>query len=135
MYGLCPSISPLKLQAAIVNILFATGGLEVYKGCSGIKSIIDLLGLAGLLLVMVPSDWMKRILLPVVAVLIGFLVNGVRVVLMGILVASSNLTAFEYWHVGDGSLIFSTISVLLFGLFCFGMFRINIKETENLDAV
>ena len=112
-----------------VNIILPMGGLEVYQGCSGMKNILELWGLAVLVLVMFPTDWRKRILVPAMAIFIGFVVNGVRVVLMGVLVASSNQTGFEYWHTGDGSLIFSMISVLIFGLFCFFV-RLD-EETKN----
>jgi len=45
-------------------------------------------------------------LFPIVAVLVAFVVNGVRVALMAILVAYSSQEAFEYWHTGTGSEIF-----------------------------
>ena len=118
-----------------VNIILPMGGLEVYQGCSGMKNILELWGLAILLLVMFPTDWMKRILVPFMAIFIGFVVNGFRVVLMGVLVASSNQTGFEYWHKGDGSLIFSMISVLIFGLFCFFGLRLDEGKTKNQDSV
>jgi hypothetical protein len=30
--------------------------------------------------------------------------------------------AFDYWHTGQGSLVFSMIAVLLFGVFCWFAF-------------
>jgi len=75
----------------------------------------------------------KKILVLLVAVLVGFIVNGVRVALMAVLVALSQQDAFEYWHQGDGSLIFSMIGVLLFGLFCH--FLLLQSASENQDTV
>ncbi len=118
-----------------VNIILPMGGLEVYQGCSGMKNILELWGLAVLVLVMFPTDWRKRILVPAMAIFIAFVVNGVRVILMGVLVASSNQTGFEYWHTGDGSLIFSMVSVLIFGLFCFFGLRLDEDKTKNKDSV
>ena len=124
----------IEVSRTGVNIIFPAGGLEVYQGCSGMKNILELWGLAVLLLVIFPTDWRKKIILPVVAILIGFLVNGLRVVVMGVLVASSNQTGFEYWHIGDGSMIFSMISVMIFGLFCFVVLGLD-QKTENPDSI
>ena len=52
----------------------------------------------------------------VVSFALFFLVNGVRVALMAVLVALSDGEAFEYWHLGDGSLIFSAIAVFSLAL-------------------
>lgn len=113
------------------SLALPTGGLEVYPGCSGMMNILDQLRLAVLLLVMFPAEDRKKILVPVVAMLIGFMVNGVRVVLLTVLAASHNQQAFEYWHVGDGSLIFSTLSVLILCLFCFLILRLDEAKNQN----
>ncbi len=102
-----------------VNIVLPTGAIEVDPGCAGMESMVRLLQLAALFLVMFPTDVAKKILVPLVAVLIGFAVNAVRVALMAILVAYSNRTAFDYWHLGPGSQIFILISSLVFGGFCY----------------
>lgn len=101
-----------------VNVVLPTGFVEVYHGCSGVLVMLQLLGLAFILLVMFPTTLSQKILVPVVAIILAFVVNGVRVALMAVLVASYNQEAFKYWHVGDGSLIFSIIAVLIFGFFC-----------------
>jgi cyanoexosortase A len=106
-----------------VNIHLPTGSVEVYPGCSGIEGITYLLSLAGLFVVMFPLNWLRRGLAVVLAVWIAFAVNGVRVSLMAYLVASSQPEAFEYWHEGTGSLIFSMIAVLMFGGVCWLLLR------------
>jgi len=116
-----------------VFIILPTGSVEVYSGCSGMIAILYLWGLATLFLVMFPTDWSKKILVPVVATLLAFVVNGGRVALMAILVASSNQKGFEYWHTGAGSQIFAMTSVLIFGLFCF--FIVQPHKAENEDSV
>lgn len=99
-------------------ISLPTGSIEVYAGCSGTGLMLQLVGFAFIFLVMFSTNSKQKILIPLVAALLGFVVNGARVALMAILVALSNQNAFEYWHKGDGSVIFSMISVMLFGLFC-----------------
>ena len=102
-----------------VNVILPTGTVEVYPGCSGLESILRLLRLSVLFLVMFPTELAKKILVPVVAVLVAFVVNGVRVALMAILGAYSSDEAFEYWHEGSGAQIFSLISTLVFGFLCY----------------
>lgn len=102
-----------------VNIILPTGAVEVYPGCSGMETITQLFRLAILFLIMFPTSVAKRFLVPFVAVVIAFVINGIRVALMAILVAKSNPEAFDYWHTGTGSQIFFLICSLLFGGFCY----------------
>ena len=95
-----------------------TGSVEVYYGCSGANVIHQLLGLSLIFLLMFPTNFTQKIILPLSAIVIAFFVNAVRVALMAVLVSYSTKEAFEYWHKGDGSLIFSLIAVGLFGIFC-----------------
>ena len=114
-----------------VNISLPTGAVEVNQACSGLENILLLWVLTVLFLVMFPIDGSKKILVPIVASFLGFATNGFRVALMAILVASSNQKSFEYWHTGNGSLIFSTVSVLLFGLFCLLILRLDEPKKQN----
>ncbi|NEQ30555.1 MAG: cyanoexosortase A, partial [Leptolyngbya sp. SIO4C5] len=76
-------------------------------------------GTSVIFLLIYSTQWIQRVFLPIAAIAFGFLVNSVRVGLMAVLAASSGQEAFEYWHVGNGSLIFSAVSITLLGLFCF----------------
>ena len=107
---------PVSRQGA--NVILSQGSVHVDPGCSGVTVMLQLLGLAFIFLVMFPTNLSQKIFVPVVAILIGFVVNGVRVALMVFLVTFSHPEAFVYWHVGDGSLIFSLIAVMIFGFFC-----------------
>ena len=122
-----------KIYRQGVNLHLPTGLVEVNQSCSGLETILQLWVLAVLFLVMFPTNGRKKFLVPVVASLLGFVVNVVRVALMSILVASSNPKTFEYWHTGNGSLIFSMISVLIFGLFCLVLLRLD--EPKKQDSV
>jgi cyanoexosortase A len=114
-------------QGAYLSV--ANKSVEVGTGCSGLSVIMQMVMLAILFLFMFPTNWKQKILVPVVGVLVGFAVNVVRVALMAYLIAYSTEKAFEYWHFGQGSIIFSMIAAAIFGLFCqFGILR---NEPEN----
>lgn len=117
-----------------VFVTLPTGGIEVYPGCSGIESMLHLLGLSVLFLIMFPSKLHTKFIVPLTAISIAFIVNGLRVALMAILAASSSNQALEYWHKGDGSLIFSLISVGCLGLFCLFLLRQE-DTTEEHDLM
>ncbi|WP_315791140.1 cyanoexosortase A [Fischerella sp. JS2] len=115
-----------------INIYLPNGSVEVLRGCSGIELISQMLGLAILFLLMFPQGWQYKILAPIVAAAVGFMMNAGRVALMTVIVAKDNMNAFDYWHSGNGSLLFSIISVLIFGLFCW--FLIGHNESKNQDS-
>jgi cyanoexosortase A len=111
-----------------------TGSVEVYEGCSGIQGIVHLLSLSGLFLMMIPLGWLKRFVVVVAAVAIAFGVNGFRVALMAHLVAARDMKAFDYWHQGNGSLIFSVLAVIVFGGFCWLMMKLNERQTDEAET-
>jgi cyanoexosortase A len=114
-----------------VHIALPTGGVEVHANCSGLGAMTYMLGLAVLFIVLFPTERVKEILVLIVSVSLAFVVNGVRVALMAVLSASSNKQAFNYWHIGNGSMIFAMISVSIFGLFCLLMLRLYEPESED----
>jgi cyanoexosortase A len=116
-----------------VNLILPTGAVEVTPGCSGFENMIWLLRLAALFLILFPSTLWKKILVPITAIALGFLVNSARVALMAFLVAYSNQEAFKYWHEGDGAQVFSLISAFIFGALCY--FLIFKNETSPSDSV
>ena len=111
-----------------VWVILPAGSIEVYDGCSGVRTIFQLLGLSWIVGTIVPTTWKQKIFLPIVAILIGFTVNGVRVALMAVLLALSDIDGFTYWHVGNGSLIFSAIAVLVFACICTGAISRNNRD-------
>lgn len=107
-------------------------GIEVYPGCSGVEQILQILGIAILFILMFNLKKQQKILVPIVAAILAFIVNGVRVALMAIFVSRGEDKLFDYWHNGEGSQLFPVISVLLFGCFCWFFFLRN--EQENQDS-
>ncbi|MFO7032392.1 cyanoexosortase A [Limnospira fusiformis CCALA 023] len=114
------------------NVMLPDGGVSVNMGCSGLEGMFYLLGLSVLFMVMFPLEGLwKKIIIPVVAVLISFVVNGFRIVLLAVLANAHKHAAVYYWHVGEGSLIFSMISVALFGCFCWFMIKQDTPPTNQ----
>ncbi len=112
-----------------VFLILEKGSVEVNHGCSGVNAILQLLGLALVFLLMFPTTRGQKIVVPIVAILIAFVVNATRVALLALLVSLSQPEAFKYWHEGSGSVVFSMIAVFIFGLFCW--FAILQSEPPN----
>jgi cyanoexosortase A len=108
----------LNLQGERVGTLIrlGAGSIEVYHGCSGLKMILQLVAFSLIYLVLNPSIGRERLALIVGAIAIGFSLNGIRVAMMAILVSLGDELAFDYWHLGTGSLVFSALGVLVLGL-------------------
>ncbi|MBW4563482.1 MAG: cyanoexosortase A [Mojavia pulchra JT2-VF2] len=120
-----------KVARSGVNIILPTGSIKIYAACAGMSVILNLLSLALLFILIFNLNWKQKIIVPTVAAIFGFVVNGVRVALMAILVAQGDKQAFEYWHLGDGSLIFAMISAILFGSFCWVLLSMNQQKNQN----
>lgn len=112
-----------------VQINLPSGNVIVNFPCSGTEQVFHLLGLAIIALIMFPMKKWQKILVPIVAAVLAFIVNGIRVALMAILVNLGDKEAFKYWHGGDGSLVFSLISVTIFGCFCLFLLSKNNKKS------
>jgi cyanoexosortase A len=104
-----------KVNLNGIYIELPGGNVQVYTGCSGLVAMTQLLGMSVLFLMLLPLPWKwyQKLILPVGAVAIGFVVNSFRVALMAILVSQQNMQSFDYWHAGSGSLIFSVIGTFL----------------------
>ena len=116
-----------------VNIILPGGAITIYDRCSGLYDIILLLQIACIVLVIFPLGTYKKLILPIAAVILAFIVNSVRVALMAFLVAFSNRAAFDYWHGGDGAQIFSTIAIFVFWWLC--KFLVTQDEPKVMEAV
>lgn len=105
------------------------GAVIVYYGCSGMETICYLLSLSVLFLIMFPVSGFRRWMAPVAGVVLAFVINGFRVALMAILWAENDVERFNYWHVGEGSMIFGLIAVVAFSIFY--MFVLQAFEKER----
>ena len=114
------------------------GSVQVYSGCSGVVAMTQLLGMSVLFLMLLPLPWkwFQKLILPVAAVAIGFVVNALRVSLMAILVSQKQMEAFDYWHAGSGSLVFSVIGTFLLVILLkilIELFAPKLPEQEELQ--
>jgi cyanoexosortase A len=110
-------------------------GVSVYPGCSGMESILQLLNLGIVFCVMFLPRWSLWGFVEGVAIAIGFFVNACRVALMAYLSAYSTKEAFEYWHRGTGSLIFSALAVFLLGLFCWVVLKLDDTLSDQQASI
>lgn len=114
-----------------VNIILPNGTVAVNTPCTGINAALLLLKLTVVFILVFPTDWNKKILMPIGAVLIAFVCSGIRVAIMAVVV--SNQEAFDYWHGPEGSQIFSTLSIFLFGLFCRFSRSPDTSTSQNME--
>lgn len=112
-----------------VFVLLPAGGIEVYRGCSGLKAMLELLRLALIFLVIVPTSRLEKVFLPVVAVSLAYGINVIRLGVMTLLAASDHQDAFHYWHEGEGSNLFPVLAMLLFSGFC--VFLLQRRDTVH----
>ncbi len=122
----------LGFQVSVQGVLISLpkGSIEVYSACAGVAMMLQLFGVALMYLFLQPTKRHQKVLIPSIALTIAFLINALRVALMAVLVALGDQNAFEYWHVGNGSLVFSTIAVILFCLL--SQFLLPNYETRSL---
>ncbi len=115
-----------------IDVILPTGTIEIYDGCSGLGAIVTLLQLALIVIVVLSLSIGKKVLVVITAITLAFTINTFRLILMALLVASHNRQGFEYWHGPPGTEIFSTISIVAFGFFCYFYLQQKKPELENL---
>jgi cyanoexosortase A len=120
-----------QVQRQGVQVILPTGTVEVYPRCSGVNLMLIIVQLGVLATLIFHLKYYQKILLPIIGALLAFIINGIRVTLMAVLVANSNQTAFEYWHGEEGAQIFTTICILIFGLFCYLLVQLSEKQREK----
>lgn len=107
------------------RLILPVGTTEVLQDSSGMESMTYLLGIAVICLTLYPIAHFKKIVALLAAVLTGFIVNGARVALLALLAAPSDQPAFLYWYEGEGSLVFSIASIVLFAGFYWALHQIE----------
>ena len=115
-------------QGVFINL--PDGGVEVTDECSGLDTIIYTLSISVLALVMFPVNRAKRFFVPIVAIIIGFVINAIRVVMLAIF-AASNKAAFDNWHGGQASYLYGMIGILVFGCF----YWLLLQQEEKAQSI
>ncbi len=113
-------------------IFLPKGSIEILNACSS----FDLLWLMWQFWIVIYLCFnlkrIQNILLCFWANIIALFTNSLRLCLMAILVASDRQEAFDYWHNGSGSGIFTTIAILLFALAYWLLTR---EKNEDLSSL
>lgn len=136
---LLPDISPLtakfstyllwytgfSVQLTDNLIRLPEGAVKVVPSCSGLNLMAYMLAITVIFLLMFPLPNTARMLSPFVAVMLGFIINGIRVALLALLSTTHNPALFDYWHSNEGALLFVLLTVLLFGCFCWWIVQQN----------
>ena len=115
-------------QGVFINL--PDGGVKVTDECSGLDTIINTLSISVLALVMFPVNRAKRFFVPIVAIIIGFVINAIRVVMLAIF-AASNKAAFDNWHGGQASYLYGMIGILVFGCF----YWLLLQQEEKAQSI
>ncbi len=110
-------------------ILSEYGSVLVGRGCAGLPPILMLLRISLMFVLTFPVSKLYMWILFPSAVAIAFIVNSFRVALLVII--SKQTEAFNYWHDGDGSQIFSVIAVSIFLGLCNWLTKDDDEEYEE----
>jgi cyanoexosortase A len=118
----------------IFILLNDTHLIEVYQGCSGLEAMTYLLGISVIMLILFPVKKFYRIITPLLAIIIGFVTNGLRVVAMSLLVQADQIASFKYWHEGEGSLIIGMIAISIFLFYYFLLIKFTDIRAVNQSS-
>lgn len=114
-----------------ISLILPVGSTAVSKGWSGMESMAYLLGIAVICLTLYPVSRFKQVLALSGALSAAFVANSVRIAIMATLAAPEDQQAFLYWQEGFGSLIFGVIAVVLFGLFYWFLYWLEILQNRQ----
>jgi cyanoexosortase A len=97
--------------------------------CAGVPMILLMLKLALLLICFFPLSKAQRILVPIVAIAIGFILGVIRVCILTLMIPEP--AKFDYWHGSSGAQIFSTLAIVIFAGFCYWI--VEYQKPNNLE--
>lgn len=126
--------SLLGLPATVnhLDIIVEYATVTVWEGCDAVRNMDFLLRLSIMLMLTVPIKPSRRLITIVVAILLGFFVNTLRIALLVIIANYGDMADFDYWHEGDGSKIFNLIAIILFAVFAY--FQVEQKHSPSRPA-
>jgi cyanoexosortase A len=105
------------------NVLSMPGAtLEVAPYCGGIMSMSELWVLGIIVMALFPMTLRQRFALLASATILGFFVNAVRIAVLASAIPRGD-AAYEYWHQGAGSGLFSLGATALAGVVWWWMLR------------
>jgi len=120
MVGFWLSILGLDVLVEGRSVILPGGAVEVGNSCNGYEIISQLICISVVFLLAFPvRSWLSRGVLIVVAPLIAFLSNTIRIALLAIFTGMGPGTGkqlFRFFHDDAGSLIFAGVAVFVYGV-------------------
>jgi cyanoexosortase A len=107
-----------SVQLVGTEIVLPGGSVTVDKGCDGTGVISYLVCLAVVFVFLLRVDGSRRLLALLVAPMLAFVTNMIRVLALALMEAAGHHEAFESWHKGSGSIVWTVLPVILFGFLC-----------------
>ena len=111
-------VSGYSVHRSGVQIILPRGRVEVLTACAGIDSMLLMLTVTVFLFILVRLKLLDKIICTIAAILISFFLNSFRIAILAVLADAGDRKSFDYWHGGDGSLVFSVLAVMIFAGFC-----------------
>ena len=110
------------------SIVHVNGGsIDVYMGCTGWDLFFLLLQLSFCVLFLFHSSLKNNFLPFLLAFSISFILSIIRLIIMALVVKDD--AVFDYWHVGDGSSLFTTAGMILF----WGIIFLKLPSSLSFD--
>ena len=110
-------LSPIRIEG--ITVFFNEGAVQVMHECNGFEMIMQMFITAVIFLLAFPlRSRLGRLLVLIMAPVIGFIVNSLRITLLAICTGTNSdlgKSLFDFFHEQAGSLIFSGIAIFLLG--------------------
>lgn len=118
--GIWLSILGLDVVVNSRSVLLPGGGVQVLGPCNGLDLMAQILCVGVIFLLAFPiRSWGSRCLMFLAAPLIGLICNTLRIALLAIFAGNGHSKGswwFDFFHDSTGSLVFSGVAVLIFGM-------------------
>ncbi|NJM76668.1 MAG: cyanoexosortase A [Acaryochloridaceae cyanobacterium RU_4_10] len=112
----------VSLQGVQINV--PNGSVEVVPSCSGANLITHMLSVSVMVMCVLPKPQnAHRITLPLIAILLGFVMNGLRVALLALFSPPQYASLFHYWHGPNGASTIVLLTLLIYSLICFWLLK------------
>jgi cyanoexosortase A len=110
---------PVSLDGIYIQV--PNGGVEVISACSGINLMVHMLSISVIFLCVFPTQKIFSGFFIVFAIILGFLMNVIRVALLAALSTPQSSAQFHYWHSTSGASLFVLLTLIIYGVFYFGL--------------
>ncbi len=118
--GLWLSVMGLDVTVNARSVLLPGGGVRVLGPCNGVDLMAQILCVAVIFLLAFPiRSWTSRTVVLAVAPVIGLVCNTFRIALLAVFAGNGHSKGswlFDFFHESTGSLVFSGVAVLIFGM-------------------